>query len=139
MVRGGVRHVHGGGCVHVFEGAASFPSLTWSPDGKWLLVAWPAADQLVFVRVGTAPKLVAVSNVLAPVPLRLVPERRRLVALAVARVIEVGQSVPDARVQRALGDTTTLTELLGDATTLAELAADGPILLVFYLFDWSST
>ncbi len=63
VVRGGVRHVHGGGCVHVFEGAASFPSLTWSPNGKWLLVAWPAADQYVFVRVGTAPKLTAVSDV----------------------------------------------------------------------------
>ena len=63
VVRGGVRHVHGGGCVHVFEGAASFPSLTWSPNGRWLLVAWPAADQYVFVRVGTAPKLTAVSDV----------------------------------------------------------------------------
>ncbi len=26
-----------------------------------------------------------------------------------------------------------------ESATLAELAADGPILLVFYLFDWSST
>jgi peroxiredoxin len=44
-------------------------------------------------------------------------------------MLSVGERVPDARVQRAPGD----------ATTLAELAADGPILLVFYLFDWSST
>ena len=26
-----------------------------------------------------------------------------------------------------------------DTVTLRELVADGPILLVFYLFDWSST
>jgi len=42
---------------------------------------------------------------------------------------EVGDLVPAAAVQRAPGDD----------TTFAELAADGPILLVFYLFDWSST
>jgi hypothetical protein len=44
-------------------------------------------------------------------------------------VTEVGEHVPDARVQRAPGD----------ETTIAALFADGPILLVFYLFDWSST
>jgi peroxiredoxin len=44
-------------------------------------------------------------------------------------VIDVGDQVPAAGVQRAPGD----------ETTFAELAADGPILLVFYLFDWSST
>ena len=26
-----------------------------------------------------------------------------------------------------------------DAVTLRDLVADGPILLLFYLFDWSST
>jgi hypothetical protein len=26
-----------------------------------------------------------------------------------------------------------------DRVTLRELAADGPLLLLFYLFDWSST
>ena len=44
-------------------------------------------------------------------------------------MLEVGESVPDVRVHRAPGD----------ETTIAELRADGPILLVFYLFDWSST
>jgi hypothetical protein len=53
----------GSGCTRVFEGAAAFRSLTWSPDGRWLLVGWPAADQLVFVRTGAQPKLAAVSNV----------------------------------------------------------------------------
>jgi peroxiredoxin len=44
-------------------------------------------------------------------------------------VIEVGQSAPDAHVHRAPGDD----------TTLSALWAEGPVLLVFYLFDWSST
>jgi hypothetical protein len=44
-------------------------------------------------------------------------------------VLKVGQSVPDVRVHRAPGD----------EARVAELHADGPILVVFYLFDWSST
>ena len=40
-----------------------------------------------------------------------------------------GDKLPDVRVQRAPGENVTLTELV----------ADGPVLLVFYLFDWSST
>jgi WD40 repeat protein len=37
--------------------------LSWSPDGRWLLVAWPAADQWVFVRVSGRPRLAAVSRI----------------------------------------------------------------------------
>jgi hypothetical protein len=44
-------------------------------------------------------------------------------------VLDIGSRVPAARVQRGPGEQTTLTEI----------AADGPILLFFYLFDWSST
>ena len=44
-------------------------------------------------------------------------------------MLEVGDQLPAATVQSAPGD----------VTTLAGLAAHGPILLVFYLFDWSST
>jgi peroxiredoxin len=44
-------------------------------------------------------------------------------------VLQVGNRVPAARVQRAPGE-----EL-----SLAELPRDGPVLLFFYLFDWSST
>jgi peroxiredoxin len=44
-------------------------------------------------------------------------------------VLQAGDHVPEGSLQSAPGDT----------TTLEELAADGPILLVFYLFDWSST
>jgi peroxiredoxin len=44
-------------------------------------------------------------------------------------VLEVGDRIPDARVW------TTPQE----SPTLAEIVRDGPILLLFYLFDWSST
>ena len=46
-----------------FTGTTRLGALTWSPDGKWLLVSWPRADQLVFVRVGPEPRLIAVANV----------------------------------------------------------------------------
>jgi dipeptidyl aminopeptidase/acylaminoacyl peptidase len=35
----------------------------WSPDGRWLLVSWPAADQWVFIRVTGAPHVAAVSRI----------------------------------------------------------------------------
>jgi hypothetical protein len=34
-----------------------------SPDGRWLAVHWPAADQLLFVRTSGRPQLRAVSNI----------------------------------------------------------------------------
>jgi hypothetical protein len=34
----------------VFRGAGELERPTASPDGRWLLVPWPAADQWVFVR-----------------------------------------------------------------------------------------
>jgi hypothetical protein len=44
-------------------------------------------------------------------------------------VIAVGERIPDARVW------TTPQE----SASLLRIVRDGPILLVFYLFDWSST
>jgi peroxiredoxin len=44
-------------------------------------------------------------------------------------VLAVGDALPDVTV---LGGP-------GEAVSLRELAAAGPILLHFYLFDWSST
>lgn len=49
----------------LFGGAGVFSSVAWSPDARWLLVAWDAADQWVFVRTRGAPKLTAVANVTA--------------------------------------------------------------------------
>lgn len=47
----------------LFTGAPALGDAAWSPDGDWLAIAWPAADQFVFIRVGGMPKLDAVSNV----------------------------------------------------------------------------
>ena len=47
--RGEVSQVVVGNRV-VFRGAGELRDLRWSPDGRWVLVAWPAADQWVFVR-----------------------------------------------------------------------------------------
>ena len=44
-------------------------------------------------------------------------------------MLAVGDPIPDGRVWTAPQQ----------SATLAELVADGPILLLFYLFDWSST
>ena len=44
------------------SGPGALEGLTWSPAGRWLLVAWPSADQWVFVRVD-GKRIRAVSNV----------------------------------------------------------------------------
>jgi hypothetical protein len=49
----------------LFFGAGTFDGLAWSPNGRWLLVAWHDADQWVFVRAGQTPRIDAVSNVSA--------------------------------------------------------------------------
>jgi hypothetical protein len=47
----------------VFAGAGAMTGLTWSPDGRWLLVGWRSADQWLFIRSAAVKKIVAVSNV----------------------------------------------------------------------------
>lgn len=37
--------------------------VSWSPDSRWVLVSWPAANQWVFVRVAGAPRVAAVSRI----------------------------------------------------------------------------
>jgi peroxiredoxin len=44
-------------------------------------------------------------------------------------VLEPGDRVPDVTVFRNPGE----------PVSLRKLPADGPVLMVFYLFDWSST
>jgi WD40-like Beta Propeller Repeat len=41
----------------------SFRNVTWSPDGRWLLADWQAADQWVFRRIGPVGKIEAVDNI----------------------------------------------------------------------------
>ena len=40
----------GSAARRVFAGAGRFDGLAWSPDGRWMLVTWPVAEQWVFVR-----------------------------------------------------------------------------------------
>jgi len=47
----------------IFAGAGTFSDVAWSPDGRWLLIAWPSADQWLFIRSGQTQKVVAISNV----------------------------------------------------------------------------
>ncbi|MGI8712621.1 MAG: hypothetical protein ACR2NR_05430 [Solirubrobacteraceae bacterium] len=35
----------------------------WSPNGRWLLVSWPAADQWVFIAITGTPRIAAVSRI----------------------------------------------------------------------------
>ena len=47
----------------LFRGAGEFGGVAWSPDGRWLLVAWPSADQLLFIRSAAVRRVVAFSGV----------------------------------------------------------------------------
>ena len=47
----------------LYTGPGHFAGLSWSPDGTWLLVAWPDANQLLFLRTRGAQKARAVSDV----------------------------------------------------------------------------
>jgi WD40 repeat protein len=47
----------------LFTGPGHFTRLSWSPDGRWLLVAWPDANQLFFVRTQGPQKVRAVSDI----------------------------------------------------------------------------
>jgi hypothetical protein len=52
-----------GATRRVFAGTGTFRDVTWSPDGNWLLVSWPEADQWVFVRVRGTREIRPVANV----------------------------------------------------------------------------
>jgi hypothetical protein len=42
---------------------AGLGQVAWSPDGRWVLISWPAANQWVFVRVLGPPRIAAVSRI----------------------------------------------------------------------------
>jgi hypothetical protein len=46
-----------------FQGTGRFSDVTWSPDGRWLAIGWPEADQLVFVRASGPRTIEAAANV----------------------------------------------------------------------------
>ena len=49
----------------LFNGTGTFDQVTWSPDGRRLLVTWPTADQWVFVPARGPRRVEAVANVSA--------------------------------------------------------------------------
>lgn len=52
--------------AEVFAGAGRMTDVEWSPDGRWLLIAWKSADQWLFLRpIGGLSKIVARSSITA--------------------------------------------------------------------------
>jgi hypothetical protein len=49
----------------LFRGTGAFRQLTFSPEGRWLLVTWPTANQWVFVRNGRPRRIVGASRISA--------------------------------------------------------------------------
>jgi dipeptidyl aminopeptidase/acylaminoacyl peptidase len=47
----------------LFAGQGSFSDLAWSPDGRWLLVAWREADQWLFIRSNRVRRIDAVRDI----------------------------------------------------------------------------
>ena len=47
----------------VFRGTGGFGDAVRSPDGRWVLVTWPTADQFVFVRVDGPRRIIAASAI----------------------------------------------------------------------------
>jgi hypothetical protein len=60
--RGAASEVVADGRV-AFRGTGVFRDAARTPDGRWLLVTWPTADQWVFVRLSGGRKIVAVSGI----------------------------------------------------------------------------
>lgn len=52
----------GGTTRPVFAGAG-LRQLAWSPDGQWLVVGWPAANQWVFLHAVGYPRIIAASRI----------------------------------------------------------------------------
>lgn len=53
----------GGPARRIFAVSGRLTELAWSPDGRRLLLAWPAADQWLFVPVAAGPNLRAIGDV----------------------------------------------------------------------------
>jgi hypothetical protein len=51
----------------VFTGRG-LSQVAWSPDGRWLLISWPAANQWIFTRATGRPRIEAISRVTQQLP-----------------------------------------------------------------------
>ena len=49
----------------VFQGTGRIEAVNWSPDARWLLLAWRTADQWVFARTSGAARIRAVASISA--------------------------------------------------------------------------
>jgi hypothetical protein len=47
----------------VFAGAGTFERVVWSPDGRWLLLGWPSADEWLFIRSAKVRKVIPVAGI----------------------------------------------------------------------------
>jgi hypothetical protein len=47
----------------VFAGAGTLERVVWSPDGRWLLLSWPSADEWLFIRSAEVRKVIPVSGI----------------------------------------------------------------------------
>jgi WD40-like Beta Propeller Repeat len=72
--RSSVRIVDVGGRWHqVFSGSGRIDGVAWSPDGRWLVLAWPTADQWLFARTTRPTRLRAIASISAQFHSRTVP------------------------------------------------------------------
>jgi hypothetical protein len=55
----------GGPARRIFAVSGRLTELAWSPDGRRLLLAWPAADQWLFVPIKGSARLRAVGDIAA--------------------------------------------------------------------------
>lgn len=53
----------GGEKRRLFAGLGRFGDVVYSPDGRWLLVAWPSADQWLFLSPAHPRRIVAISDI----------------------------------------------------------------------------
>ena len=47
----------------LFNGTGVFDGIAFSPDGRWLAISWPTADQWVFVGIGRPLRIRAVAGI----------------------------------------------------------------------------
>ena len=109
------------------ESLLETPGATRSPDGRWRVVGWADADKARLHAARPAQADPGSLGRLRPVPLALLPDNRGVV---LPTLIAVAQRVDSTHVFWL--DT-------GAEMELEELLEEGPVLLAFYLFDWSPT
>jgi hypothetical protein len=47
----------------LFAGMGAFATVRWSPDDRWVLISWPAANQWLFLRSASVSGVSAVRDI----------------------------------------------------------------------------